>query len=152
MSFLDNKLCSSDTNTKDMFTILNTRLTTKDNNKKWLNATIPYVISDTFSSDSRQLILNAINSFHNKTCVKFVLKQPQDTDYVLITSGQGCSSPVGRQGKGQNVTLGDGCLQLHTIIHELMHSIGFFHEHQRYDRDIYIDIHRENIKRDVLCF
>ena len=33
------------------------------------------------------------------------------------------------------------------IAHELGHVLGFFHEHQRWDRDQHIAVHFENIKQ-----
>ena len=106
---------------------------------------IPFIISDEFSAQNKALIEKAIYGFQN-TCIQFEPKKAQDIDYIVIKGGEGCNSPVGRQGGSQNVILGEGCLRYDTIIHELMHSIGFFHEHQRYDRNNYIVIHRENIK------
>ncbi|KAJ1357169.1 hypothetical protein KIN20_015243 [Parelaphostrongylus tenuis] len=37
----------------------------------------------------------------------------------------------------------------HKIVqHELLHIVGLYHEHARYDRDKYIKIHSGNIKPD----
>ena len=40
-----------------------------------------------------------------------------------------------------------GCLRdgLMTVTHELLHMLGFIHEHMRPDRDDFITIHKENI-------
>ena len=44
--------------------------------------------------------------------------------------------------------IGNGCIYTRTITHELLHALGLFHEHQRRDRDNYVEIHRENINLD----
>ena len=38
------------------------------------------------------------------------------------------------------MSLDNGCMEYSTIIHEIMHVVGFYHEHERWDRDQYIDI------------
>lgn len=65
---------------------------------------------------------------------------------VVITS---CWSDVGKIGQRQTVSLDDRCI-LRTIpgliIHELMHTLGFYHEHQRPDRDNYVFINFKNVE------
>ena len=40
------------------------------------------------------------------------------------------------------MSLGDGCLSKGIAIHEIMHTLGFYHEHTRRDRDrhVFVDI------------
>lgn len=60
-----------------------------------------------------------------------------------------CWSFVGRQSDrvdGQELSLGPLCWEKATVSHEVMHSLGFFHEHSRYDRDKYIDINLDNVE------
>lgn len=58
-----------------------------------------------------------------------------------------CYSDVGRAGGRQELSLDNGCLHLDTIIHELMHSVGFYHEHERWDRDLFVTILWPNIDK-----
>src|SRR5262249_10388321 len=52
------------------------------------------------------------------------------------------NSPVGRQGGGQivNIVSWTGASSQFIMMHELMHSLGLFHEQVRSDRDNYVNI------------
>lgn len=63
--------------------------------------------------------------------------------YLFLYS---CSSTVGRSGGKQQLSLSvDGCVSHGIIEHELIHSLGFHHEHTRSDRDQYTQINWQNI-------
>ena len=68
-----------------------------------------------------------------------------DKAFVTIISGFGCSSSVGKYGGEQFVTLGTGCFSDHTIAHEFIHALGFWHEQNRPDRDQYVYIQQQFI-------
>ncbi|KAI2804272.1 hypothetical protein BLOT_003251 [Blomia tropicalis] len=57
-----------------------------------------------------------------------------------------CHSKVGRSGGRQLLSLGYGCHDVGSTLHELCHAIGLYHEHMRYDRDQYLNIEWENIQ------
>ena len=61
-----------------------------------------------------------------------------------------CSSYVGRIGGGQTISVGnaDGAIVCKhgNIVHEIAHSLGFFHEHSRPDRDDFVTVHWDNIE------
>jgi len=77
---------------------------------------------------------------------------PDDQHFVKITYGNGCSGTVGYwPGIESTLTLANpGCFSPSAgiIQHELLHILGFYHEQSRPDRDSYVTIHYENIKRD----
>ncbi|KAM0734297.1 Zinc metalloproteinase nas-8 [Formica fusca] len=115
---------------------------------RWPNSIIPFVISPYFNAQQQKAIYDAMDDYHRYTCIRFKPYTGEENDYIRITAGNsGCWSSVGRIGGRQDVNLQvPGCLtQKGTVIHELMHAVGFLHEHSRYERDDYVDILWQNI-------
>jgi len=118
---------------------------------KWPNGEVPYQIHSVYPTSVRNTILEAMREIETDTkhgstnCVRFVPKTSQDANYIYILPQDGCHSPVGRHSGRSIVSIGNGCEQKGTIMHELLHSLGFYHEQNRYDRDTYVDIHMSNI-------
>ena len=66
---------------------------------------------------------------------------------------RGCySTSVGKSlhGGEQQISIGKGCNYIGTVIHEMMHAVGFFHEHTRLDRDQYVTIYWNSIQKGNL--
>lgn len=59
-----------------------------------------------------------------------------------------CNSHVGMIGGAQELHLDYSCFETGNIIHELMHALGYFHEHSRPDRDEYLNIFLENVEEN----
>lgn len=69
---------------------------------------------------------------------------------VMLSVSFRCSSYVGRIGGRQTISVGnaDGSIICRhgNIVHEIAHSVGFFHEHSRPDRDDYVNVHWGNVE------
>lgn len=94
-------------------------------------------------------ILGAMQEYHDKTCVRFRPYIESDKAWIDIKQDySGCWSSVGMKYDGQIVNLGsEKCRQHGVVIHELMHAIGFYHQHSAADRDDFIKINWENIRK-----
>lgn len=97
------------------------------------------------------MIKEALKEYHEKTCLRFRAYNEKDSDYVVFQGNEaGCWSSVGRQGKEQVINLQNpGCMKHGTIVHEMMHAVGFYHQQSSFDRDEYVKIIWSNIEKGI---
>ncbi|CAB3400845.1 unnamed protein product [Caenorhabditis bovis] len=124
------------------------RAATARKERIWPEGIIPFVITSNFSGDHQHLFLRAMRHWENYTCVSFVPKEPHHKHYITFTVDKcGCCSYVGRRGEGpQAISIGKNCDKFGIVVHELGHVVGFWHEHTRPDRDLYVDIFYKSIQ------
>ncbi|WP_314511825.1 M12 family metallopeptidase [Xanthocytophaga agilis] len=111
---------------------------------RWPNNTVYYRIDPALPNPAR--VTQAIAHWEEATNLKFV-NNPNASHRIVFMPGAGCSSAVGMQAQEQSIILGPDCTK-GTVIHEIGHAVGLFHEHSRTDRDNHLVIKWNNIKSD----
>jgi len=115
---------------------------------KW-DGVIPYQFARGFPYKS--VVKEAIEEYHGKTCIRFKEVTSGSKKGIKFIKGDGCYSMVGQQSYGpQLVSIGRNCDKKGIVIHELLHTLGFFHEQSRTDRDTYVKIIEKNIRSAAL--
>lgn len=116
-----------------------------DFTKKWTGGVWYYNIQSTRSTEIYQAM-----SWITAVCNIQFAQRTNQTNYVNIVDNSSASSGSNHIG----MESGTKTIQLNpnqgvgTIVHEIMHSLGFFHEHTRPDRDNYINVFWEFIPND----
>ncbi|KAF7635382.1 Metalloendopeptidase [Meloidogyne graminicola] len=138
-----------------------------DQKTKKVKFIIPYKVLSKYDKKVFKTVLNAMDLISKRTCVTFTNidnnNKYKGKDYLAIVNEPGCHSVIGRN-LGKNVlhlelgpkmfSLKTGlwvrktCVKHRIVLHELFHLLGVFHEHQRSDRDKYIEIFEKNIRED----
>ena len=107
----------------------------------WKDGRIPYCYADSFTVAEKMLIEDAMSDWEHSNVIKFY-EESCDSGVVHIVKGNSNFSSFGSQSLSI-ITLYN--INYRAVAHELGHTIGLMHEHQRPDRDDYIYIHYENV-------
>ncbi|MBT2623108.1 M12 family metallopeptidase [Chryseobacterium sp. ISL-6] len=136
--------------------VLSDRQLTEDNSvnkggaslSRWPGGKIYYTVASNMGSINANKITNAVNEYNNKTNTQWIPRTNQ-TNYVEFifgsSSGYDGWAHIGYRGGKQNISL-DQNISLGSVIHEMGHTVGLYHEHCRKDRDQYVGIQWNNIQ------
>ncbi|XP_028405518.1 zinc metalloproteinase nas-1-like [Dendronephthya gigantea] len=112
----------------------------------WDGGLIPYSIAPDVSNDFHKAVRRAFRRLAAKTCIRFIPRnKTTDKHFIHFRKGTRCNSGIGRKEGGQNITLSPVCEKRNFVLHEMMHALGFLHEHSRPDRDNYVKILHWNV-------
>jgi len=110
---------------------------------------IPYTFAASVTSAAhQQAFIDAANEWAAWANVQFVPRTNQ-ANYVTANDGgaglSGGNASVGMIGGQQFINIGATSWNRGTLIHEIGHTLGLVHEHQRSNRDAYVQILWANI-------
>lgn len=113
---------------------------------RWPNKTIVYQIDSALPNQTR--VTDAIKHWEDNTSIRFKQRTNETAFVTIRRAASGCNSNIGYTGGAQTVNLADSCSTGNTI-HELGHTVGFYHTQSRGDRDRYIRVRYENIDKGL---
>lgn len=111
--------------------------------QRWPRGEIPYQFHPQVSSTVRSRFESACREWEAAAPITFALRDTQPT-YVHVIAGRQNFAYLG-YGYGARELMLEKYASVQTCLHELGHVIGLKHEHQRPDRDRYIQVHRTRI-------
>ena len=114
-------------------------------NTLWPEGIVYYEIDTVFSDEDKNTILEAMLDWEDGTPIKFI-KRTNEKNYLYIKYRFGgiATSGLGMGKAKQHIFISDRILK-RTMLHEIGHTLGLHHEHQRSDRDLYINVFPENM-------
>lgn len=114
----------------------------------WTNDIIPYEYDDNVDPINKPRMRAAMDEWEAVANVGFVIKTSSHANYIHIQDANVNRAAVGMQGGEQLVEISAWTVHF-TIVHELGHTLGLWHEHTRSDRDDYVTIEYDRIEPDM---
>lgn len=104
---------------------------------------IPYAMFDNVTDNMRLIIYYGMEIIQRGTNILYIPKTDNDVRYIQFSKHpQLCDAIVGMYYSwGEHrINFADSCFGVTAVLHELFHSLGILHEHQRDDRHTIIKI------------
>jgi hypothetical protein len=110
----------------------------------WPEGLVYFEFDDNVVTDNRNRMREAMDEVIGVCGVVF-LPRLDEENYVHIYLSTANASPVGMEGGEQGLYIHNFDVRF-IMVHELLHTLGFWHEQSRPDRDTYIEVIEENIE------
>lgn len=112
----------------------------------WTNGQVPYEFQAQVTAENRQRTIDMMNRLQTLANLRFFPRTNQG-QFIRFQNSNSNSSPVGMQNNGNTISIVSWGNEI-IIAHEIFHSLGFFHQHQRPDRNNYVQVIQGNIFPD----
>lgn len=118
---------------------------------RWNAGVVPFEIDAAFADSARQTIIAAMNHVAGSVGGVSFRQRTSEASWIrFVPTDSVCNSPVGRQGGAQTINISttpNTCGRtMGVVAHEILHSLGMWHEQSRCDRDDFVTINLANVR------
>lgn len=118
---------------------------------RWPDGIVVYEFPYSNSLAQQVHVRSAVQHWTDNTTLSFVERTDENAsrydNYLQFIDSNGCASHVGMIGGPQPVYISDACTE-GSVVHEIGHAIGLFHEHTRSDRNNFVTIDWDQIQNE----